>query len=91
MSHGTLTLKNCIVTDNTSNDGAGICNGDALTLVNSTVSHNTADGIAPMGYECGSGGGIKCEKGTLALINSTVSGNKGEGSRARGGGGSRGL
>ncbi|MCK4315337.1 MAG: hypothetical protein KAW49_07970 [Anaerolineae bacterium] len=86
MNHGTLTLKNCIVSDNTSSDGAGICNSGVLTLVNSNVSHNTADGIAPMGYECGSGGGVKCEKGMLALINSTVSGNKGEGSRARGGG-----
>ena len=86
MNHGTLTLKTCVVRDNTSNDGAGICNSGALTLINSTVSNNLADGIAPMGYECGSGAGIKCERGMLTLINSTINNNRGEGERARGGG-----
>jgi predicted outer membrane repeat protein len=86
MNYGRLTLKNCVVSDNTANDGAGICNRGALTVINSTVRDNTANGIAPPGYECGSGGGIKSVKGTLALINSTISGNRAEGSRASGGG-----
>lgn len=87
---GTLTLENCVVSDNTANDGAGICNSGALTLINSTISNNTADGIGPPGYECGSGGGIKSERGTLTLVNSTVSGNQARAgkthSRGRGGG-----
>jgi hypothetical protein len=78
MNHGTLTLKNCVVSDNASNSGAGICNRGTLTLVNSTVNGNTADGIAPPGYEAGDGGGIECERGRLMLINSTVSGNRSE-------------
>ena len=78
MNHGTLTIENCVVSDNASNAGAGICNRGALTLINSTVSDNTADGIAPPGYEAGDGGGIKCVRGTLTLINSTISDNKSE-------------
>ena len=78
MNHGTLTLKNGVVSDNVSNAGAGICNRGELTLIDSTVSGNTADGIAPPGYESGDGGGIECERGTLTLINSTISYNKSE-------------
>ena len=78
MSHGTLTIKNCVISDNVSNSGAGICNRGALTLINSTVSDNTADGVGPIGYTCGNGGGIKCERGTLTLMNSTISGNNSE-------------
>jgi hypothetical protein len=76
MNYGRLTLRNCVVSDNIANDGAGIYNRGALTLVNSTVRDNVADGIAPPGYECGSGGGIKSSQGTLTLINSTISGNQ---------------
>jgi hypothetical protein len=78
MNLGTLTLNNCVVSDNGSNSGAGICSSGALTLINSTVSYNTADGVGPVGYTCGNGGGIKCERGTLTLINSTISDNKSE-------------
>ncbi len=78
MNFGTLTLNNCVVRDNGANSGAGICNSNALTLLNSTVSYNTADGVGPVGYTCGNGGGIKCERGTLTLINSTISNNKSE-------------
>ncbi|MGB2895573.1 MAG: SUMF1/EgtB/PvdO family nonheme iron enzyme [Anaerolineales bacterium] len=78
MNQGTLTLKNCVVSDNVSNSGAGICNRGVLTLINSTISDNTADGVGPVGYTCGNGGGIKCERGTLTLINSTIRGNKSE-------------
>jgi hypothetical protein len=78
MNFGTLTLSNCVVRGNGANSGAGICNSHALTLINSTVSYNTADGVGPIGYTCGNGGGIKCERGTLALVNSTISNNKSE-------------
>jgi hypothetical protein len=86
MNLGTLTLNNCVVSDNTSNAGGGICNRGALTLINSTVSNNIADVITPIVDGCGSGGGIKCENGTLVLINSSISDNKGVGDWARGGG-----
>jgi hypothetical protein len=61
-----------------------------LTIINSTISNNTAEGIVSppsIRFWCGAGGGIKCERGTLALINSTVSGNQsGIGSRGFSGG-----
>ena len=86
MNLGTLTLKRCVVSNNTANDGAGIYNRGALTLVGTTVRDNLADGIAPPGYECGSGGGIKSTQGTLTLVNSTINGNQ-AGSKGRGDGG----
>ena len=65
---GTLTLTDTTVRDNKAGVGGGISNffGTA-TLINSTVSGNTA-------VASGSGGGIY-SAGNLALINSTVSGN----------------
>jgi hypothetical protein len=89
MNFGTLTLKSCLVTNNTANGGAGICNSGTLTVVNSTVSNNIAHEKAPRGLECGSGGGIKSGGEKLVLINSTVSGNQagsGRLGRNRGGG-----
>jgi hypothetical protein len=86
-NYGTLTLRNCIVTDNRANGGGGISNSGDLTIIDSTVSDNTADGIAPMGLECGNGGGIQCGSGMVMLFNSTVSSNQGGfKGRARGGG-----
>jgi hypothetical protein len=84
---GTLTLKNCTISDNTANGGGGICSSGPLTIINSTVNDNTAHGTAPIGLECGNGGGIKCGSGTLVLVNSTIKGNQaGTNGRARGGG-----
>jgi len=84
---GTLTLVNCVVSDNRANGGGGISNSGDLTLFDSTVKDNLADGIAPMGLECGNGGGIQCGSGTLLLLNSTLGGNQaGFKGRARGGG-----
>ena len=88
---GSLTLRQCSVETNQSNSGAGICTRGTLTVINSTIRDNLADGVGPSGYECGSGAGIKCERGALALMNSTVSGNTSEDAdihadRARGGG-----
>jgi hypothetical protein len=90
MNDGTLTLENCVVTNNVADGGGGIWNRGALTIINSTISNNTAEGIVSppsIRFWCGAGGGIKCESGTLALINSTVSGNQsGIGSRGFSGG-----
>jgi hypothetical protein len=67
--------------------GGGIVNYGDLTLIDSTVRDNVAEGIAkPPAIHCGGGGGIKCGAGTLTLINSTVSGNQ-AGIRERGWGG----
>jgi predicted outer membrane repeat protein len=78
-NYGTLVLKSCVVRNNIANDGGGICNDGSLTIIDCSVSHNTADGIAPPGYECGSGGGIKSIKGSLMVTSSTISHNHAEG------------
>jgi hypothetical protein len=54
-NYGTLTLENCVVTNNMANGGGGICNSGVLTLINSSVNDNTAHGTAPRGIECGNG------------------------------------
>jgi hypothetical protein len=78
LNDGTLTVTYCIVSDNIATGGSvhyiecstggGIKNmAGKVTLVNSTVSGNTAEG---------KGGGlhVACQ-GTLVLVNSTISGN----------------
>jgi hypothetical protein len=87
MNFGTLTLRNCHVTENVANGGGGICNSGALTLIDSAVSYNTAAEVKPPGIGCGGGGGIKSGGESLRLINSTVSNNQaGIGARGWGGG-----
>ncbi len=81
VSHtGRLTLHDTTVSGGTTaaappfDDGGGIANyGGLITLVNSTVSGNSASDA---------GGGVHNSSGTATLIESTVSGNSG----ARGGG-----
>lgn len=65
---GNLTVSGCHITGNTADDGGGILSDGPLTLLNSTVSNNTAilNGNA--------GGGINSQS-TLTLTNSTISGN----------------
>jgi hypothetical protein len=58
-NYGTLALESCIVSDNSANDGGGIFNHGVMTIVNCSICRNVGDKIAPPGYECGSGGGIK--------------------------------
>jgi len=67
LNAGTLTLDNCIISDNTAPNVGGIIisAGGTLTLANCTVSGNTATNNT---------GGIGNE-GILTLNNSTVSGN----------------
>jgi predicted outer membrane repeat protein len=59
--------------------GGGILNGGTLTLINDTVSLNSAIG--------GNGGGIYNNFGTLAIVGSTISGNKIDSATAGSGGG----
>jgi hypothetical protein len=92
---GTLRVDNCVVRNNTANNGGGIWSRNGtLTVINSTIHHNTADRIAveedyfnPANlstYACGSGGGIKLVSGgTLQLINSTIRDNE---AKSHGGG-----
>jgi Tol biopolymer transport system component len=87
INFGSLVLTECVISNNTANDGAGLYNRGILTLVGTTVRDNFADAVAPPGYECGSGGGIKSTQGTLTVIDSTISGNQaGVDDRGRGGG-----
>ncbi len=68
---GILTVSNCVLSGNTASNndypayGGGICNGGALTVVNSTIRDNFAD---PWG------GGIE-NYGGLMVSNCTISGN----------------
>jgi serine/threonine protein kinase/type II secretory pathway predicted ATPase ExeA len=80
-NQGTLQLRNTTISGNTSSDlglGGGIYNdkSSTLTLINSTVSNNSAQ------Y----GGGIYNYQGTLTVTNSTISGNKAVGKNNTGGG-----
>jgi predicted outer membrane repeat protein len=82
---GQVTLANSVVTGNAAPYGGGIACWPAmtLTLIDSTVSGNTAHrvggagGVAAWG---GASGGISCGGlGQVTLTNSTVSGNTAEG------------
>jgi hypothetical protein len=64
-----LTLNNVEISGNTADDDGGglyFYNG-TLTIVDSTISGNTADDD--------DGGGIRLEDGTLTIVDSTISGN----------------
>ena len=66
-NHGSLTLVESVVANNSAGDGGGIAtDGDALTLTNSAVSGNTS---------ASSGGGIFVNGGTVQITGSTISGN----------------
>jgi len=62
-----LTVKNSVISDSTADKGGGIYNRDqsTITIINSTISGNTATG---------DGGGI-LSNGTLTVTGSTISGN----------------
>lgn len=66
-SSGVLTLTDTIVISNTANNGGGVFNlGGTLTIINSTVSDNSAI------YDTG---GVYNNDGTTTIINSIVSNN----------------
>src|SRR5205085_982257 len=65
INSGTLTIKNCVIRDNTAFDsGGGIFSTDTLILQNTVVRNNVA----------GDGGGIFSD-GLLTVTASTLSGN----------------
>jgi putative cofactor-binding repeat protein len=75
---GTLTLTGVTVTANSAWEGGGIFNwaGGTVTLIESAVSGNHADGGEAGGVLGKGGGGIfNWAGGTVTLIDSTVSGN----------------
>lgn len=76
---GTLTLNNCVVSDNqaigSATDGGGVYNTGLLTLSNSSILNNTASG---------DGGGI-ANTGALVAGQCTISGNKTTGNTDGGG------
>lgn len=86
-----LTVENGATVSGTSDAGGGILNFGTLTLMNSTVTGNSAPGSegggilsygaltltdsTVSGNSAGAGGGIRNYNGALTLTNSTVSGN----------------
>ncbi|MDQ4122428.1 MAG: carboxypeptidase regulatory-like domain-containing protein [Acidobacteriota bacterium] len=80
MNNGsTLHLVGVAVKNNTAAFGGGIANAGILTLLNSTISNNTANNT-------GSGGGGIDTQGTLIIANSTISGNVKNNGNGNGGG-----
>jgi hypothetical protein len=71
-SYGTLTITNSTVENNVCWLAGGGINGDGITVMNSTISGNSAIGEHD-GEPWGAGGGI--EGGTVTFTNSTLSGN----------------
>jgi len=72
LNNGTLTLQNCTISNNNSqNDvpgGGGILSSGSLTLVNCLVTSNTLSSTRLPGF----GGGIYLPSGILAMTNCTV-------------------
>lgn len=86
----TLNLDRVAVVNNVGSDGGGIANFGSLSILNSTISGNEAQGFACEGTCDGSGGGIFNEPGsfaipqipqaislpeTMPIVNTTISGN----------------
>jgi hypothetical protein len=63
----TASIVGLTITNGSANNGGGISNSGTLTVVNSTISGNTAT--------AGSDAGGIANSGTMTLVNSTVSGN----------------
>ena len=78
--HVTATIADCVLTNNYTGDigGAifidGYSGGAMLTVLNSTISNNTA-WIGGIDLSGGNGGGINNENGTLNISNTTISSN----------------
>jgi CSLREA domain-containing protein len=71
-NNGTATLTSSTISENVTNGrGGGIANFAQITIINTTISGNTATALPG---EFG-GGGIYTECGALTMTNSTVSGN----------------
>ena len=66
-----LTLTNCTISSNNADHGGGIGihSGTKLTVIDSTISGNTASGDASYG------GGVDDRKGSMLVMGSTITGN----------------
>jgi predicted outer membrane repeat protein len=72
LNAGTLTLRDCTVSDNSSSgQGGGIFSTGPLTLQNCTVTNNASHA----GPQYVDGGGIHAENGPLTILDSTISNN----------------
>ena len=78
-SAATLTISNCVISENSilttdglQHSGAGIYNVGTMTIVNSTVNNNQA---LIVGFFLPDGGGISNDVGTLTIQNTTISEN----------------
>jgi hypothetical protein len=72
-AHVTATIADCVLTNNFTGDigGAIFIDGEMLTVLNSTITGNTA-GTSEHG---GNGAGIYSSAGTFTIIDSTISNN----------------
>jgi hypothetical protein len=76
LNFGELIVENCLIQKNQAGDAGGIQNRGILTIINTTISHNFADGIGDPGMECGKGGGIvNAFQSTLTIHNSQITNN----------------
>ncbi|MEP6821844.1 MAG: choice-of-anchor Q domain-containing protein [Chthoniobacterales bacterium] len=85
---GILSINNCVISGNVSPDGGGIFNygqEDAtppppnLSIINSTISNNTAlDTGGCNSNTCFGGGGLVTMAATVSITNCTISGNRSE-------------
>ena len=79
-SVGAVTISNSIITSSTATyAGGGVFAETNATIINSTISGNTAGNFGAIG----AGGGVCAYNGTASITNSTISGN----TSAYGGGG----
>jgi predicted outer membrane repeat protein len=69
VSHGMLTITDCILSHNSAGTGCGIFNEGVTTITNSTISGNITSGSG-LG-----GGAIYNHLGLVSVSNSTLSGN----------------
>ena len=80
----TVTARDLLITGNRAGQGGGISydgddfEGDLMTLEDSTVDCNFAEGSITSGNGASCGGGIENEDGMMAVINSTISNNNSE-------------
>ena len=80
LSDEVVTLSNLVVSGNTAGTGGGIAAGGVLTIIDSTISGNIANGTTPRSD--GGGGVYIGNGGTMLMIGCTISANT-----APGGGG----
>jgi hypothetical protein len=71
-----VKISDLTITGGKANTGAGILSNGNLTIKNSTLTGNHAEGLNGLN---GSGGALYAESGSLLITNSTISGNTAQG------------